>query len=89
MATASARRRLARCITAASARAKTTTFARDWLGQAADRGVASALYRLGTMYAEGDGVNRDVYRGCDYLRQADSLGHPGADREMHKYCSRN
>jgi len=62
--------------------------ARDWLGQAADKGVASALYRLGTMYAKGDGVNQDVYRGCDYLRQANSLGHPGADREMSKYCSR-
>jgi len=60
--------------------------ARDWFEQAADRGDASALFRLGSMYVEGVGVQRDVYKGCDDLRQADRQGHPGADREISKYC---
>jgi TPR repeat protein len=59
----------------------------QWLKKAAERGVPGALYRLGTMYATGsDGVDRDLAYGCKLLRDADAAGHPGAQRELDRYC---
>jgi TPR repeat protein len=69
-------------------KSKNAESAVQWLKKAADRGVAGALYRLGSMYARGDdGIDRDRAYGCKLLRDADAAGHPGAQREYDRYCN--
>jgi TPR repeat protein len=41
-------------------------------------GSAAAMYRLGAMYTQGDGVPRDETRGLALVRQAAESGHPAA-----------
>lgn len=69
-------------------KSKNVQSAISWFERAADRGVPVALLRLGSIYVEGaPGVVKDFARGCDYLREADSLGHPHAERLLNKYCN--
>ena len=70
-------------------KSRDTRNALSWLEKAANQNVGGALWRLGRIYVEGDGVEKDVALGCEDLRKADSRGHPGAAREIDRYCSAN
>jgi TPR repeat protein len=55
--------------------------AESWYRGGAEAGVASAQYRLGHMYARGEGVPRDERAGLEWLLKAADQGHPEASRE--------
>ena len=50
----------------------------SWLGKAADGRDAQALYMLGGIYLEGQGVEKDEKRAVEYYEQAARLGYHGA-----------
>jgi TPR repeat protein len=52
--------------------------ARKWAEAAAEQGHALAIARLGTIYHEGCGVQRDPKRASAYFLEAANLGHDGA-----------
>jgi uncharacterized protein len=52
--------------------------ARKWAEAAAEQGNAFAIARLGTIYHEGCGVQRDPKRAAVYFLEAANLGHDGA-----------
>lgn len=51
---------------------------RHWSELAAAQGSASAITRLGTIYHEGLGVERDPQRAAELFLRAARAGHPGA-----------
>jgi len=53
----------------------------DWYRQGAEAGIASAQYRVGRMYARGEGVARDDKAAVDWLMKAAQQGHPEARKE--------
>ncbi len=50
----------------------------DWLSNAAEEGNAEAQYRLGDMYALGDGVVLDDVRALSWYRKSAEQGNPEA-----------
>lgn len=58
------------------------------LQQAADKGDAKARHTLGTMYLWGDGVPKDVKKGCGLLREALAKGANDAQMQetLELYC---
>ena len=52
--------------------------------KAAEAGDAEAQYRLGLMYAKGDGVEEDQWEAVDWLRKAAKQGHKPARNELAK-----
>ena len=53
----------------------------EWYRAGAEAGIASAQYRLGMMYAKGEGVARDERTAADWLLKAAHQGHPEARKE--------
>ena len=53
----------------------------DWYRTGAEAGIASAQYRLGRMYAKGEGVARNDQLALQWLLQAAEQGHPEARKE--------
>ena len=51
---------------------------------AADRGDAYGLLRMGERYRDGDGVPKDLTKARDYLTKASTAGSPSADDELKK-----
>jgi TPR repeat protein len=66
-------------------KSKNADSAMTWLEKAAERGIPNAQFLLGRLLVDGT-VQRDVYRGCKLLRDADAAGHPGARRLIDRYC---
>jgi TPR repeat protein len=50
----------------------------DWYRAGAEAGIASAQYRLGTMYAKGENVARNDRLAAEWLLRAAEQGHPQA-----------
>ena len=44
----------------------------------ADKGDASAQYKLGVMYSEGRGVVQDYFKAIEFYQKAADQGHIGA-----------
>lgn len=57
-----------------------------WSMKAADQGIAAAQTRLGTIYHEGLGVDRDPGRAAFWFLQAARQGHPGAQMMIGGFC---
>ena len=53
----------------------------DWYRPGAEAGIASAQYRVGHMYAKGEGVARDDKAAADWLLKAAQQGHAEARKE--------
>ncbi len=51
-----------------------------WYQQAAEAGDAAGMFGLGTMYAKGEGTERDPQRAGELIEQAAGLGHVEAMR---------
>jgi TPR repeat protein len=49
---------------------------------AADKGDAYGLLRMGERYRDGDGVPKDLAKAKDYLTKAAAAGSPTADDEL-------
>ena len=49
-----------------------------WYQQAAEAGDANGLFGLGSMYAKGEGTERNPQRAADLFREAAELGHAEA-----------
>jgi len=52
-----------------------------WYRRGAEASIASAQYRLGQMYAKGEGVPRDERAAAEWLSQAAYQGHAEARKE--------
>ena len=53
----------------------------EWYRGGAEAGISSAQYRLGRMYARGEGVARDDRVAVEWLVKAAHQGHPEARKE--------
>ena len=51
---------------------------------AADKGDAYGLMRMGERYRDGDGVEKDLAKAKDYLTKAAAAGSPTATDELSK-----
>lgn len=54
----------------------------EWLEKAADQKYAPALYRLGKMYDNGEGANKNHDKAYGYFEEAAKMGHVFAQREV-------
>lgn len=54
-----------------------------WFTQAAEQGYAAAHFRLGQMYEEGKGVERDLAKAGEWYRSAAALGSSEAASRLH------
>jgi len=53
-----------------------------WLKKAADHGIADGVWRLGTCYLYGEGVEKNVKHGLQLIHQAAEMGSNGAKKEL-------
>lgn len=56
-------------------KAEENTLALDYFRRSADAGNAEAAWSIGSMYAAGDGVERDLPQALDWFRRAATGGH--------------
>jgi len=56
--------------------------AAEYFGQAAEQGVADAMFQLGNLYASGEGVDQDARQAMRWYLRAAALDHPGAIQEL-------
>ncbi len=54
----------------------------QWLTKAAQQNQADAMHWLGTLYAEGSGVERDERQASEWIRKAAAQHHPIAQAQM-------